>query len=278
MTKLLTTLLSVVLPALAWSQTTSLFSKGEKAANVHHIGEVWLNELAHPDSNFHFNVSYAVFAPGARLDWHAHPGGQVLLMTEGVGFYQEKGQPKQVVRRGDVIRCPAGVEHWHGATPETSVAYLATTPTQKGRTVWAARVSDAEYYPPTAATTPVVSAEQAIVQLSKDKWRWMADRKVDSLSALLDEKVMFVHMGGNMNKAQELEVIQSGRIQYKHAEIQETSVQFIGNTAILLSKIRLTAVVGGNEVINPFTVTEVYVRQNDAWKLGSLSFSKLLGP
>jgi hypothetical protein len=84
--------------------------------------------------------------------------------------------------------------------------------------------------------------------------------------------------GGNMNKAQELEVIQSGRIQYKHAEIQETSLQFIGSTAILLSKIRLTAIVGGNEVINPFTVTEVYVHQNDAWKLGSLSFSKLLGP
>lgn len=278
MTKLLTILLFIVLPVLAWTQTATLFPKGEKAANVHHVGDVWLNELAHPDSNFHFNVSYAVFAAGARLDWHTHPGGQVLLMTEGTGFYQEKGQSKRLVRQGDVVRCPAGVEHWHGATPESSVAYLAATPTQKGRTIWAARVSDAEYYLPTAATTPAVGAEQALLQLSKDKWRWMADRKVDSLAVLFDEKVMFIHMGGNMNKAQELDVIQSGRIQYKHAEVQETSVQFIGSTAILLSKIRLTAVVGGNEVINPFTVTEVYIRQNDAWKLGSLSFSKLLGP
>jgi hypothetical protein len=67
-------------------------------------------------------------------------------------------------------------------------------------------------------------------------------------------------------------------IQYKTAEIQETSVRFIGSTAILLNRIRLTAVVGGNEVINPFVVTEVYVQQNGTWKLGSLSFTRLLTP
>ena len=74
---------------------------------------------------------------------------------------------------------------------------------------------------------------------------------------------------------QELEVIRSGDIQYKNAEIQEASVKVIGPTAILLNKIRLDAVVRGNVAINPFVVTEVYVQQNGAWKLGSLSFTRL---
>jgi hypothetical protein len=91
------------------------------------------------------------------------------------------------------------------------------------------------------------------------------------------EEAVFVHMGGTMSKNQELDVIRSGGIQYKNVEIQEVSVRFIGTTAILLNKIRLVAVVGGNEVTNPFVVTEVYVQQSGTWKLGSLSFTRLLG-
>lgn len=83
-------------------------------------------------------------------------------------------------------------------------------------------------------------------------------------------------MGGTMMKAQELNVIRSGSIQYKQADIQETSVQLIGNTAILLNKIQLLAVVGGNEVTNPFVVTAVYVKQENGWSLGSMSFTRLL--
>lgn len=120
-------------------------------------------------------------------------------------------------------------------------------------------------------------AEQEIITLSKDKWRWMAERKMDSLEALFHDEAVFVHMGGTMSRKQELDVIRNGNIQYKHADIQEVSVRFIGTTAILLNKIRLTAVVGGNEVVNPFMVTEVYVQQNGTWKLGSLSFTRLLG-
>jgi len=120
--------------------------------------------------------------------------------------------------------------------------------------------------------------DQEIVTLSKTKWRWMSERKVDSLTTLFDDAAVFVHMGGTMSKTQELDVIRGGMIQYKTAEIQETSVRFIGSTAILLNRIRLTAVVGGNEVINPFVVTEVYVQQNGTWKLGSLSFTRLLTP
>ena len=124
-----------------------------------------------------------------------------------------------------------------------------------------------------------VRSEQEVINLSKEKWRWMSERKVDSLNALFHEEAVFVHMGGTMSKDEELEVIRSGRIHYKDVDIQEASVRFIGaTTAILLNKIRLVAVVGGNEVTNPFVVTEVYVQQSGTWTLASLSFTRLLTP
>ena len=120
-------------------------------------------------------------------------------------------------------------------------------------------------------------AEQEIIRISKDKWTWMAERKVDALDALFHEEAVFVHMGATMTNSQELGVIKSGGIQYKQADIFEVSARIIGDTAILLNRIRLTAVVGGNEVVNPFMVTEVYVRQGGAWKLVALSFTRLVG-
>ena len=106
----------------------------------------------------------------------------------------------------------------------------------------------------------------------------MAERKVDSLDGLFHEEAIFVHMGGSWGKEQELEIIKSGGIHYKQADIHEVSVNIIGATAILLKRITLLAVVGGKEVTNPFVVTEVYVQQNDTWKLASLSFTRLLTP
>ncbi len=121
--------------------------------------------------------------------------------------------------------------------------------------------------------------ELEVITLSKDKWRWMSEANVDSLAALFHENAVFVHMGATFSKEQELEVIRSGQIHYKEAEIQEVSVPFVdANTAILLNKIRLVALVGGTEVTNPFVVTEVYVRQSGAWALASLSFTRLLTP
>ena len=106
----------------------------------------------------------------------------------------------------------------------------------------------------------------------------MMERNVDSLAALFHEQAVFVHMGATIDKTQELDVIKSGGIVYKNVEIQDTSVRLIGTTAIVLSKIRLVAVVGGNEVTNPFMVTEVYVQQGGTRKLASLSFTRLLTP
>jgi 4-carboxymuconolactone decarboxylase len=184
----------------------------------------------------------------------------------------------QTVSKGEVIKYLSGVEHWHGASPGSGFTYIATTPAQKGKTIWLKRVTDAEYQHGNTSIVNNKNAEHEIINLSKKKWLLMADKNVDSLNALFDEKSIFVHMGGSWGKEQEINVIKSGGIWYKKAEIQETAVQFIGNTAILLNKIRLTAVVGGNEVVNPFLVTEVYVKQNSIWTLGSLSFTKLLTP
>jgi hypothetical protein len=123
-----------------------------------------------------------------------------------------------------------------------------------------------------------VKSEQEVIALSKEKWRWMSERKINSLDALFHEKAVFVHMGGSWGKERELEIIESGGIHYKQADIHEVSVNIIGATAILLNRITLLAVVGGNEVTNPFVVTEVYVQQEDSWKLASLSFTRLLTP
>jgi hypothetical protein len=117
---------------------------------------------------------------------------------------------------------------------------------------------------------------QEVINLSKEKWRWMSECNIDALNALFHERSVFVHMGGSWGKERELDIIQSGEIHYKKADIHEVSVNIIGITAILLNKITLLAVVGGNEVTNPFVVTEVYVQLNDTWTLASLSFTRLL--
>jgi 4-carboxymuconolactone decarboxylase len=140
----LTILLSLAFSAQLMAQE-SPFPKGQVATVDNHTGTVWLSLLSKPDDEFQFGVAHATFAPGAKLDWHIHPGGQILLITEGTGYYQEKGKLVQVVHKGDVIKCAPGVAHWHGATPESTFAYVAVSPTQKGETKWLQRVTDEEY-------------------------------------------------------------------------------------------------------------------------------------
>ena len=124
------------------------------------------------------------------------------------------------------------------------------------------------------AQNPVIVQE--IIHLSREKWQWMSDKNVDTLNAVFHNKAVFVHMGGQMSKEQELTVIKNGGIYYKKVDIHEVSINIIGTTAILLNNITLTAEVGGNEVINPFIVTEVYIKEDERWKLGSMSFTRLL--
>jgi len=241
------------------AQDVSVFPKGEISNIDNHTGIVWLKELNQPDGIFTFSLAHATFA-------------------EGTGYYQERGKPIQIVHKGDVIKCLPDMEHWHGATPESSFAYIGVTPVQKGKTKWLKRVTDAEYGNTKSGTINNTTAEQEIIKLSKQKWDWMAEKNTDSLNALFDAKSVFVHMGGSWGKEQELNVIKSGGIHYKKADIHSVSVNIINNTAILLNNITLLAVVGGNEVTNPFIVTEVYIKINNKWMLGSLSFTKLLTP
>ena len=131
---------------------------------------------------------------------------------------------------------------------------------------------------PGSITITPTKEEQELLDLSKAKWQWMANKSVDTLNGLFDEKCVFVHMGGSWGKTQELNTIKNGFIWYKKAEVYGASVNIFGNTAILLNDIDLLAVVGGNEVTHAFMVTEVYLKEDGKWKMGSLTFSTLLRP
>src|SRR5688572_25304257 len=121
------------------------FFRGETFPAPRPTPAAWLMELHKADELLGSNIAVAEFLPNTRLAWHQHPGGQILIITDGVGYYQEKGKARQIVRTGDVIRCPPGVLHWHGAAIESPVTYVAISPAQKGGTVWADAVTDAEY-------------------------------------------------------------------------------------------------------------------------------------
>ncbi len=119
--------------------------------------------------------------------------------------------------------------------------------------------------------------EKEIRELSTQKWQWMADKDVDKLEDLFHDKAKFVHMGGTWGKDREVDIIRSGTIHYKRADIHEVMVKVLNdNTVILWNQITLLAVVGSNEVTNPFMVTEVYVKEDQQWKLADLTFSKTM--
>lgn len=117
--------------------------------------------------------------------------------------------------------------------------------------------------------------ELKVLQLSKDKWQWMADKKVDKLEPLFDEKAKFVHMSGTWKKDEELDIIKTGSIWYKNAIVHDVAIELFGKTAIVWSRITLEAVVRENEVKTEFTVTEVYQKKRKDWKLLALTFSSV---
>jgi len=135
--------------------------------------------------------------------------------------------------------------------------------------------------PPTETVKTAAShtpEQHKVINLSNTKWDWMAEKKVDSLETLFDDKAMFTHMGGTGGKAQELATIKSGGIWYKKAFVYAVDARIFGDTAILLEDMDLQAVVGAHEVSNPFMVTEVYDKDGGKWKLVQLTFSHLLRP
>ncbi|WP_339709236.1 nuclear transport factor 2 family protein [uncultured Kriegella sp.] len=118
--------------------------------------------------------------------------------------------------------------------------------------------------------------EEEIKELSKQKWQWMADKDVDKLASLFHDKSKFVHMSGSWKKDRELEIIESGSIWYKNAEVHDVAVETFGkDTVVLWNRITLTAHVRGNDVTTEFTVTEFYQKEGDDWKLLDLTFSSV---
>lgn len=264
-------ILTLVITANAVAQR-SVFPKGKKAPNVHHTGDIWLTHISNATPTFNYNVAQAVSKVGSKLDWHFHPKGQQLMVTHGTGYYQERGKEVQVIQKGDLITSLPNVQHWHAATPKTAVTYIAISGNAK--TQWMEPVPESTYNAIDAQKILEKKNQKELTELSKQKWQWMADKAVDNLTELFHKDAQFVHMGGTWGTERELAIIKSGGIWYKKAEIRDVSVAVAGNTAIVLNTITLVAEVGGNEVTNPFIVTEVYKEIDKDWKLMNLSFVK----
>ncbi|MBB6369674.1 cupin domain-containing protein [Chryseobacterium shigense] len=122
-----------------------IFPKGKKITNENFTGTAYLQVLMDADSLNSISVGNVTFEPGARSKWHTHPAGQILLVIDGVGYYQEKGLPKKTLRKGDAIKCPPNIPHWHGASTDMAFVQVAITGREKGETVWMKPVTDEEY-------------------------------------------------------------------------------------------------------------------------------------
>ena len=128
---------------------STIFPKGTSISNNNFTGTVWLQMLVNNDSTFNASIGNVTFEPGARTNWHYHPGGQVLLITGGKGRYQEQGKAIRELRKGDVIKCEPNIIHWHGAAPGYQLSHIAIgTNADKGTVVWLQPVSDKEYNHP----------------------------------------------------------------------------------------------------------------------------------
>jgi quercetin dioxygenase-like cupin family protein len=109
-------------------------------------GQVRVDPVWPADENINASGALVTFEPGARSAWHTHPAGQRLVVVSGVGLAQEWGKPVQEIHPGDVVWCPPGVKHWHGATPTTAMTHLAVTGTTDGKNVtWMEKVNDDQY-------------------------------------------------------------------------------------------------------------------------------------
>ncbi len=124
----------------------TIFPKGQRITSDHFTGSVWVEMLVTEEEVFGSRIGNVTFEPGARTNWHSHPGGQILLVTNGAGYYQEQGGSIQLLRSGDVVEIGPDVVHWHGATPSGEFTHVAVvTNSLEGETVWLQPVTDEEY-------------------------------------------------------------------------------------------------------------------------------------
>lgn len=130
-------------------------------------------------------------------------------------------------------------------------------------------------FPSFSQSNSLTTEQQEVKKLSMDKWQWMADKDIAKLRPLFHPQAKFVHMSGTWTTARELEIIETGSIWYKKADVKDTAIEIVGNTAIVWNRITLTANVRGSDVVTEFTVTEVYQKEGAAWKMLALTFSSV---
>ncbi len=128
------------------TELQAIFPKGALGAAENFTGNAWNTPLVANDSTYNTVMGNVYFEPGARSNWHRHPSGQILIITDGVGYHQIKGQPRQTIKKGDVVQCPPNVLHWHGASPDIGLQQMYILPkTEKGIVQWLQPVTDEEY-------------------------------------------------------------------------------------------------------------------------------------
>jgi len=124
----------------------TIFPKGDRGSEDYFTGTTWVTPLVPRGGDINYTVANVVFEPGARTNWHTHPAGQALLVIDGEGFYQEKGQPARPLKKGDVVNIPTGVAHWHGATSHHRLVHVAISNYKEDSNVtWLTPVSDEDY-------------------------------------------------------------------------------------------------------------------------------------
>jgi quercetin dioxygenase-like cupin family protein len=127
-------------------EMNEILPKGEQLPKEWFSGNAFLTPLIAKDKNNAFSTGCVTFEPGARTVWHTHPKGQVLIVIEGEGFYQEKGKIAQSIKKGDVVNIPENTEHWHGATSLTKMIHIAITNYRDDvQVIWLQHVTEEEY-------------------------------------------------------------------------------------------------------------------------------------
>lgn len=140
-----------VMAAESGRASQTIIRNGEQAAikgsDKIFTGTVRIDPLYSANNDMRSSGGSVTFEPGARSNWHIHPVGQVLIVTSGVGRTQEWGKPVQEIRAGDIVICPVGIKHWHGASPTTSMTHISICEEKEpGKVVeWMEPVTDEQY-------------------------------------------------------------------------------------------------------------------------------------
>lgn len=128
------------------NELTEIFPKGEKGTSDLFTGNAYPTALVDADSIYNTLVGNVYFEPRARSNWHSHPAGQILIITDGIGYHQIEGKPIEIIKKGSVVKCPPNIRHWHGASADVGLQQLYIIPnTDKGIVEWNEAVTDEQY-------------------------------------------------------------------------------------------------------------------------------------